>query len=394
MPQKISVQDNKLYVPNDPIIPVIEGDGVGPELWATVKPILEAAAQKTGRRVHFQAFPAGEVAYAKYNKHLPEETLQALKEHRVSIKGPLSTPVGGGIRSLNVFIRQALDLYACVRPISHIKGVPSPVKAPQKLNMVIFRENTEDVYAGLEWPSGSSDAEALAQFLRLQLNVPLAPSPALGIKPMTQKASKRLVRMAIEWAIKNKCPSVTLVHKGNIMKYTEGAFRTWGYEVAKTEFGLQTVPESEKEPSDERIVIKDRIADNMFMQTLLRPDEYSVIATPNLNGDYLSDALAAQIGGLGIAPGANIGDGIAVFEAIHGTAPKYTGKDFANPSSLLLSGALMLDYLGWEDAGVLIRKALSNVIGLGFMTGDLARQLPEATPVGTRAFGEKILKVL
>jgi isocitrate dehydrogenase len=317
-----------------------------------------------------------------------------MRDYRVSIKGPLATPVGGGIRSLNVAIRQALDLYACVRPVSHVPGVPSPVKAPGTVDMTVFRENTEDVYAGIEWPASSPEAESLALFLRERLGAPVSPGAALGIKPMTERASKRLVRMAIAWAAREKKPSVTLVHKGNIMKYTEGAFRKWGYEVARDEFGSITVPESEAgAPGEEtRIVIKDRIADNMFMQTLLRPGEYSILAMPNLNGDYLSDALAAQTGGLGMAPGANIGDGTAVFEATHGTAPKYAGKDIANPSSLILSGALMLDHLGWRDAGDLVRAALARTIAEGFMTNDLARQIPGAAPVGTRKFGEEVLK--
>ncbi|MDR2611751.1 MAG: NADP-dependent isocitrate dehydrogenase [Deltaproteobacteria bacterium] len=392
MPSKITYAEGRLTVPADPEIPFIEGDGVGPELWRAAEPVLSAAAARTGRRISFLPVAAGLQALERTGEHLPRATLETLADRRVSIKGPLATPVGGGIRSLNVAIRQALDLYACVRPVSHVPGVPSPVREPGKVDMVVFRENTEDVYAGLEWPSGSPEAEALAGFLSERLGVSLRPGTALGLKPMTETASKRLVRAALRWAVAEGRPSVTLVHKGNIMKYTEGAFRRWGYEVAAEEFGGLTVPEAEAGPGERRIVIKDRIADNMFMQTLLRPAEYSVLAMPNLNGDYLSDALAAQTGGLGMAPGANIGDGVAVFEATHGTAPKYAGKDVANPSSLILSGALMLDHLGWRDAGDLVRAALRRAVADGFMTNDLARQIPGAAPCGTAAFGAEVLR--
>ncbi|MDR1313898.1 MAG: NADP-dependent isocitrate dehydrogenase [Deltaproteobacteria bacterium] len=392
MPRKITCEEGRLVVPPDPIIPVIEGDGVGPELWRAAAPALSAASAKTGRAISFLPVPAGSAAAEKNGEHLPAATLEALRSHRVSIKGPLATPVGGGIRSLNVAIRQALDLYACVRPVSHVPGVPSPVKEPGKVDMTVFRENTEDVYAGIEWPASSPEADALAGFLASELGVKLKPGAALGIKPMTEAASKRLVRMALRFAVAERKPSVTLVHKGNIMKYTEGAFRSWGYEVASEEFAAETVPESSALPGDGRIIVKDRIADNMFMQTLLRPAEYSVLAMPNLNGDYLSDALAAQTGGLGMAPGANLGDGVAVFEATHGTAPKYAGKDVANPSSLILSGALMLDHLGWRDAGDLVRAALKQTVADGFMTNDLARQIPGAEPCGTQAFGAEVLK--
>ncbi|MDR1036943.1 MAG: NADP-dependent isocitrate dehydrogenase [Deltaproteobacteria bacterium] len=393
MPQTITFREGRLEVPDNPAIPCIEGDGVGPELWRAASPVLLEAARKTGREISFVPVQAGAAAFERTGGHLPPETLDAMRLHRVSIKGPLATPVGGGIRSLNVAIRQALDLYACVRPVSHVPGVPSPVKEPGKVDMTVFRENTEDVYAGIEWPAGSPEAEGLAAYLA-GLGAKVGPGAALGVKPMTERASKRLVRMALEWAVRERRGSVTLVHKGNIMKYTEGAFRSWGYEVARDEFGELTVPESEAAPPGEetRIVVKDRIADNMFMQILLRPDEYSVLAMPNLNGDYLSDALAAQTGGLGMAPGANIGDGAAVFEATHGTAPKYAGKDIANPSSLILSGALMLDYLGWKSAGDLVRAALRLAIADGFMTNDLARQIPGARPVGTARFAEEVLK--
>ncbi|MDR2405732.1 MAG: NADP-dependent isocitrate dehydrogenase [Deltaproteobacteria bacterium] len=394
MPDIITVENKTLKVPKSPIIPYIEGDGVGPELWRAVRPVLDQAVKLTGREIHWKKVLAGEEAFQKHANYLPQETLAALKEHHVSIKGPLSTPVGGGIRSLNVAIRQALDLYACIRPITYIPGVPSPVRHPEKINMLLFRENTEDVYAGIEWKAGSPEAETLSVFLKNRLNTSLRPDSAIGIKPMTEFCSKRLVRMAINWALKEKRTSLTLVHKGNIMKFTEGAFRSWGYEVAADEFSKETIPESEAKADESRLIIKDRIADNMFMQTLLRPAEYSVLAMPNLNGDYLSDALAAQIGGLGMAPGANIGDNLAVFEATHGTAPKYAGKNLANPSSLLLSGALMLDYLGWEDAGDLVRKALSQTIGQGIVTQDLARHLSGVDAASTSDFGESILASL
>ncbi|MDR1166208.1 MAG: NADP-dependent isocitrate dehydrogenase [Deltaproteobacteria bacterium] len=375
-----------------PFIPLLEGDGVGPELCAAVIPILTKAAARDSRSLTFKTFPAGEKALRETGASLPPETMKALATARASLKGPLATPVGGGIRSLNVAIRQALELYACVRPISHIPGVPSPVKSPEKINAIIFRENTEDVYAGLEWPAASPEAEALQAFLQERLGVSLKERTALGLKPMTEMASKRLVKMAIAWALREKLPSLTLVHKGNIMKYTEGAFRAWGYEVARDDFPGLTVPESEAQEGDARLVIKDRIADNMFMQTLLRPSEYSAIATPNLNGDYLSDCLAAQIGGLGVAPGANIGDSAAVFEATHGTAPKYAGKDVANPSSLLLSGALMFDYLSWEDSARRVRDALAQTVAAGFLTQDLARQIPGAPSSSTSAFARQILE--
>ncbi|MDR1042249.1 MAG: NADP-dependent isocitrate dehydrogenase [Deltaproteobacteria bacterium] len=394
MPRIITCEDGRLNVPDDPVIPVIEGDGVGPELWRAAGPVLAAAAARTGREITFLPVEAGLVAFGKTGEHLPPATLETLKSHRVSIKGPLATPVGGGVRSLNVAIRQALELYACVRPVSHVPGVPSPVKSPELVDMTVFRENTEDVYAGLEWAAGSEDAEALAGFLASRLGVRLNPSAAIGLKPMTEAASKRLVRAALRYALDEGKPSVTLVHKGNIMKFTEGAFRRWGYEVAAEEFGELTVPEGDAAADERRVIIKDRIADNMFMQILLRPAEYSVLAMPNLNGDYLSDALAAQTGGLGMAPGANIGDGVAVFEATHGTAPKYAGKDVANPSSLILSGALMLDHLGWRDAGDLVRGALRKAVAAGHMTNDLARQLSGVTPCGTAAFGAEVLKRL
>ncbi|MDR2199480.1 MAG: NADP-dependent isocitrate dehydrogenase [Deltaproteobacteria bacterium] len=395
MPELITADEfHDLKVPRNPIVPFIEGDGVGPELWRAARPILEDASRKTGREISFLEVPAGEKAVKKAGSPLPQETLEALRRHRVSIKGPLATPVGGGIRSLNVAIRQALDLYACVRPVTYIPGVPSPVKRPELVDVVIFRENTEDVYAGLEWAAESPEAEALRVFLQEKLGTNLSPETALGLKPMSAFRSKRLVRLALKWALKERRPSLTLVHKGNIMKYTEGAFRRWGYEVAEKEFPQETVTEALAQDPETRLIVKDRIADNMFMQTLLRPAEYSAVATPNLNGDYLSDALAAQTGGLGVSPGANIGDGLAVFEATHGTAPKYAGKNIANPTSLILSGALMLEHLGWRDAGFLVRKAVALSLGKGILTQDLARQIPGAKSFGTREFAEMVHKEL
>lgn len=385
--------NGELVVPNGPAISVIVGDGIGPDIWAATRPILDAAVAKSGRKpVEWLEVPAGQKAYESTGEYLPESTLEALRKHRVSLKGPLGTPVGGGIRSLNVAIRHKLDLYACIRPVKWLPGTPSPVKKPEKVNMVIFRENTEDVYAGLEWKAGSPEANELIKFAGESLNAVIRPGSAVGLKPMSEFGSKRLIRLAVKWALAHQAPSLTLVHKGNIMKFTEGAFRAWGYEVAGQEFSAQTTTENEAEAGDDRLIIKDRIADNMFMQTLLRPDEYSVMAMPNLNGDYLSDALAAQIGGLGMAPGANIGDGLAVFEATHGTAPKYAGLDKVNPSSLILSGAFMLEYLGWKDAAALITNALTKTLKAKIVTYDLARQMDGISFVGTSAFGKAVLE--
>lgn len=388
-------QDGALVVPNSPIIPIIVGDGIGPDIWAATKPILDAAVAKCGRGpIQWLDVPAGEVAKEKTGEYLPKTTLDALRQYRVSLKGPLGTPVGGGIRSLNVAIRKELDLYACIRPVKWTPGAPSPVKAPEKMNMVIFRENTEDVYAGLEWPAGSPEANELIKFAQDRFGAHIRTSSAIGLKPMSEFGSKRLIRLALKWALEKKAPSLTLVHKGNIMKFTEGAFRTWGYELAQSEFEWRTVAENKAAENDKRLVIKDRIADNMFMQTLLRPDEYSVLAMPNLNGDYLSDALAAQIGGLGMAPGANIGDGLAVFEATHGTAPKYAGQDKVNPCSLIFSGAFMLEYLGWKDAACLIDQAVTKTLADKIVTYDLARQMGGLPSVPTSAFSKAVVEHL
>jgi isocitrate dehydrogenase len=392
-------EDGSLNVPEEPILVFIEGDGIGPDISQAAVKVFDAAVAKAyeGRRqVHWQEALAGEKAFAETGQWLPEESLDLLRQYVVGIKGPLTTPVGGGMRSLNVTLRQVLDLYACVRPVRYFKGVPAPVRFPEKVDMVVFRENTEDVYAGIEWPAGSPEANRLASFIKEHLNREIRPESAIGIKPMSREASQRLVRRAIRHALDQGYPSVTLVHKGNIMKYTEGAFRQWGYELAAAEFPEQTISEAEvyeelggESPRD-RVVIKDRIADMMFQQVLLRPDEYGVLAMPNLNGDYLSDALAAQVGGLGMAPGANIGDLAAVFEATHGTAPKYAGQDKVNPSSLILSGAMMFDFVGWNEAGDLIRNALEATVSAGVVTYDLARQMSGAQEVKCSEFAAAI----
>lgn len=394
-------EDGTLTVPDNPILVLIEGDGIGPDISRAAVSVFDAAVASTyggQRQVQWQEALAGEKAFAETGQWLPEETLQMLRDNIVGIKGPLTTPVGGGIRSLNVTLRQVLDLYACVRPVRYYKGVPAPVRFPEKVDMVVFRENTEDVYAGLEWPAGSPEANRLASYIKEHLNREIRPESAIGIKPMSRFASQRLVRRAIRYALDQGYRSVTLVHKGNIMKYTEGAFRQWCYELAAAEFPEQTISEADvyekhggQQPPD-RVVIKDRIADMMFQQALLRPEEYDVLAMPNLNGDYLSDALAAQVGGLGMAPGANIGDETAVFEATHGTAPKYAGKDKVNPSSLILSGAMMFDYLGWKEVGDLIRTSLEATILDGIVTYDLARQMLGAREVKCSEFGAAIVE--
>jgi isocitrate dehydrogenase len=394
-------QDTTLTVPDDPEIPYIEGDGIGQDITPAMIKVVDAAVDKAyggKRKIKWIEVLAGEKAFKETGNYLPEETLKTIKECVVAIKGPLTTPVGGGFRSLNVTLRQVLDLYACVRPVRWIPGTPSPVKHPEKVNMVIFRENTEDVYAGIEFESGSKEAKRLIEFLREELKKTVREDAGIGIKPISPFGSKRLVRKAIKYALKHKLPSVTLVHKGNIMKYTEGAFRNWGYEVAKEEFPEVTVAEEEiptRFPNgvpEGVVVIKDRIADAMFQWALLRPEEYSILATPNLNGDYLSDALAAQVGGLGMAPGANIGDGYAVFEATHGSAPKYAGLDKANPSSLILSAKMMLEYIGWKEAADLIWEALAKTIQSKVVTYDLARQMEGAREVKCSEFAEEIIK--
>ncbi len=390
--------DGHLQVPDEVAIPFVEGDGTGPEIWSAAVTVFDAAISKVyggTRKVKWKEVLAGEKAFRKTGEWLPQETLDCFRDCKVGIKGPLTTPVGGGFRSLNVTIRQELDLYACIRPVKYIPGVPSPMKQPEKVDMIVFRENTEDVYAGIEWRAGSNEARKVIDFLNSQMGQDIRHDAGIGIKPMSAFGSKRLVRRAIRWAIDNGRKSVTLVHKGNIMKFTEGAFKEWGYEIAKDEFDNRIVLEEElmADPRDvpDRIVIKDRIADAMFQQILLRPEEYDVLAMPNLNGDYMSDALAAQVGGLGMAPGGNIGEEVAVFEATHGTAPKYAGKDMANPSSVILSGAFMFEYIGWSEVAGRIRASLEQTIKDKIVTYDLARQMRGAKKVKCSEFGRAIV---
>jgi isocitrate dehydrogenase len=401
--QAVTWADGRLTVPDRPIVCFIEGDGTGPDIWRATKRVLDAAVAKTyGGRRSFAWYEilAGEKARDMAGDWLPEQSLDAMRKYRVGIKGPLTTPVGGGFRSLNVALRQILDLYACVRPVRYYEGVPSPVKEPGKVDMVIYRENTEDVYAGIEWKQGTPEAEKIIRFLRDELSKQVREDSGIGIKPVSATGSRRLVRKAIEHALAEGRKSVTLMHKGNIMKFTEGAFRDWGYQVAAEEFGAQTISEQDlwdhhggKAPVG-RVVIKDRIADSMFQQVLLRPDEYDVIATTNLNGDYMSDALAAQVGGLGMAPGSNEGDGYAMFEATHGTAPKYANQDKVNPGSLILSGVMMLKWLGWREAGQAVEQALARTIEQKRVTYDLERQMAGAKLLKTSEFGEAIVENL
>jgi isocitrate dehydrogenase len=392
----ITYQDGRWVVPEEPIIPFIEGDGTGPDIWRASRRVFDAAVERSSkgkRKIAWREVLAGEKAFKETGSWLPDATLDVIREHRVAIKGPLTTPVGGGIRSLNVTLRQLLDLYACIRPVRWFKGVPAPVKHPEKLNVIIFRENIEDVYAGIEFQAESKEANAIISLLEGQLGKKIRAASAIGVKPMSRFGSQRLVAKALRYAIDNHRPSVTLVHKGNIMKFTEGAFRDWGYEVARDRFGKETItePDAAKGGVNGRVVVKDRIADAMFQQVLLRPDEYSVIATPNLNGDYLSDACAAQVGGLGLAPGGNVGDGYAVFEATHGTAPKYAGLDKINPGSVILSGVMMFNELGWGDVALAIERGLEGAIASGHVTYDLARQMPGATEVSTSTFADGII---
>ena len=402
--EKITINEGGvIQSPDFPLIPYIEGDGTGPDIWKATRIVLDAAVEKTygGRKkIQWKEVLAGEKAFKETGKWLPDDTLDAIREYVVAIKGPLTTPIGKGIRSLNVTLRQELDLYACVRPVRYFRGVPSPVKRPEDVDMIIFRENTEDVYAGIEWEEGTADAEKVIDFLEKEMGKTIRRDSGIGIKPISRFCTYRLMKKAVNYALANKKESVTIVHKGNIMKFTEGAFRSWCYEFAKREFSDVTVTEQDlwdsyggKKP-DGRVVIKDRIADAMFQQVLLRPKEYDVIVTPNLNGDYISDALAAQVGGLGMAPGANIGDGYAVFEATHGTAPKYAGLDKVNPGSLILSGVMMLDYLGWKEAGAMISRAMETAIAGKKVTYDLARQIEGATEVKCSEFADCIIEAM
>ncbi len=403
--QKITIKNKKLIVPDFPVIPFIEGDGTGPDIWSASVRVFDAAvekAYKAKRKIIWKEVLAGEKSFKINKEWLPQETLDIIKEYLVAIKGPLTTPVGGGIRSLNVALRQILDLYVCLRPVKYYDGVPSPVKDPTTTNMVIFRENTEDIYAGIEWFSGTPEAKRMVEFLQTEMKVTkirFPESSSIGIKPVSQEGSERLIRAAIEYTIEHNKPSVTIVHKGNIQKYTEGGFRDWGYALAKREFGAVEIDGgpwcSMKNPSTgKEIIIKDVIADAFLQQILTRPSEYSVIATLNLNGDYISDALAAIVGGIGIAPGANINynTGHAIFEATHGTAPKYAGKDMVNPGSVILSGVMMLEYLGWHEAGELIVKGLQESIKKKHVTYDFERLLPGATKLKCSEFGDEIIR--
>ncbi len=397
--EKIEFKDGAWLVPDRPVIPFIRGDGTGPDIWKASQLVFDAAVETAfvGRKkVAWKEIPAGENSYQETGEWLPESTIESIASHLVAIKGPLTTPVGGGIRSLNVTLRQRLELYACVRPVRWVRGVPSPVKAPSRVDMVVFRENMEDVYAGIEWAAGSDGAGKVREYLNRNLQTSIPGDAGIGVKPVSETNSKNLIRKAITYAVDRGLPSVTLVHKGNIMKFTEGAFRDWGYELARDEFNDSTLTEDELwerhggKPPGGKVVIKDRIADAMFQQVLLRPLEYSVIATPNLNGDYLSDALAAQVGGLGMAPGANIGDGAALFEATHGTAPKYADQDVVNPGSMILSGAMMFEHMGWEQVSRLIHQGLEKTIKQKTVTYDLHRQLKGARKLKCSEFGKAI----
>ena len=392
-------EDGHFDVPDNPIIPFIEGDGIGPDIWKASQPVLDTAVEKAyngKRKIQWMEIYAGEKAYNLTEQWLPEQSLEAIKKYHIAIKGPLTTPVGGGFRSLNVTIRQKLDLYACVRPVRYFKGVPSPVCKPELVDMTVFRENTEDVYSGIEWPAGSKEATDLIDYLNTNLNCSIRPDSGIGIKPISVTATKRLVKKAVQYAIDHGKKTVTLVHKGNIMKFTEGAFRDWGYQLAQEEFSDVVITEHQLwedykgQVPEGKIVINDRIADAMFQQILTRPKEYSVLAMPNLNGDYMSDALVAQVGGLGLGPGANIGDNAAVFEATHGTAPKYANMDKVNPGSVILSGVLMLEYMGWNEAAQMVIDALQEAITQKRVTYDLERQMEGATLLKCSEFGKAI----
>lgn len=398
--EKITVKGGKLHIPDNPIIPVVEGDGIGRDIMKATRRVVDAAVEKAyggKRRIVWMDIYAGENAEKLYGTVMPKETFDAIKQYIVALKGPLTTPVGGGFRSLNVTLRQVLNLYACVRPVRYFQGVPAPVTHPEKMNVVIFRENTEDVYAGIEWEKGSKEVKTVIDFLNKKFKLKIRSDSGIGVKPISVTGTKRLVRKAINYALAKGRKSVTLVHKGNIMKYTEGAFRDWGYKLATTEFRDRVVTEEELfskhngQIPDGKIIIKDRIADSMFQQILTRTDEYEVLATPNLNGDYLSDACAAQVGGLGMAPGANIGDFIGLFEATHGTAPKYADKDVINPGSLILSACMMLEYMSWDEAARMIENGIETTIKNKTVTYDLERLMEGATKVSTSQFATNII---
>jgi len=392
-------ESDTLDVPDDPIVPIIHGDGIGVDVAPAAERVLGTAAEATGREINWMRLYAGESARERYGENLPDETVEAITEFNVAIKGPLTTPVGSGYRSLNVALRQTLDLYANVRPTYHLDGVPSPVTAPGEMEMITFRENTEDVYAGIEWEAGTDEVERVREFVGEEMGYAdsLHDGPiGIGVKPISEHGTKRLVRKAIDYAIERNRDSVTLVHKGNIMKYTEGAFRDWGYEVAREEYGDEAITENtlweerDGEPPDDAVVVNDRIADNMLQQILTRTDNYDVLAMPNLNGDYLSDACGAQIGGLGIAPGANFGDGRCLAEPVHGSAPKYAGQDKVNPTAMILSGKIMLEYLGWEDAGELVREGVAEAIRSKQVTYDIERQIQGGEKLATSEFAAKV----
>ena len=397
--ERIEAAGGKFQIPDRPIIPFIEGDGTGPDIWRASVRVFDAAVEAaygSKRKIEWMEILAGEKAFNATGEWMPAETLEAVREFKVAIKGPLTTPVGGGIRSLNVALRQELDLYACIRPVRYFAGVGAPMKAPEKLNITIFRENVEDVYSGIEFKAGSPEANELRDFIKTRFNKNIREGSAIGIKPMSPFGSKRLVKMALEYAIKRGKKTVTMMHKGNIMKFTEGGFRDWGYEIARDEFAATVVSEADfyKGGTGARadaVILKDRIADSMFQQLLLRPEDYEVIATPNLNGDYVSDAAAAQVGGLGIAPGANIGDAAAVFEATHGTAPKYAGLDKINPGSVILSGVMMFEHMGWQEVADRIVRGVEKAITAKTVTYDLARQMPGSTEVSTSKFGDAVI---
>ncbi|MCK4283524.1 MAG: isocitrate dehydrogenase (NADP(+)) [Candidatus Brocadiae bacterium] len=398
--EPIEFAHGRLSVPDSPIIPFIEGDGIGPDIWRAARLVADAAVEKSygsDRKICWTQIYASERSIELFDEWIPQETFEAIRRFRVAIKGPLTTPVGGGFRSANVTLRQTLDLYACVRPVFWVPGVPCPVKSPEKLDVVVFRENTEDVYAGIEFRAGSPEARKLAAFLEEELGHTVREGSGIGIKPISRFGTRRLMLMAVRYALEQGRRSITLMHKGNIMKYTEGAFKDWGYELAADQFPDDTVTEQQlydqhdgKAPEG-KIVIKDRIADAMFQQVLLRPDEYDMIVTPNLNGDYISDALAAQVGGIGIAPGANLGDGIALFEATHGTAPKYAGQDKVNPSSLILSARMLLDYIGWNEPAGLILRGLKATVAQKTVTYDLERQMEGATLLKCSQFARAVV---
>lgn len=396
----ISIDDDSvLHVPDVVEIPFIEGDGIGPDIWRAAQPVFDAAVKRAyngEKKILWLNLPAGIKGFNETGEWLSDETLNTIEAHRVAIKGPLATPVGRGMRSLNVKIRQHLDLYACIRPIRYFPPIQSPVKHPEHVNITVFRENTEDLYAGIEWASNSSEAEKLIRFLNQEMGADVCPTAAIGIKPICPEKTKRLVRRAVAYALDNGLKSVTLMHKGNIMKFTEGGFRQWGYEAGQEYFGDRVITEQalfEKHDGilpPGKVLIRDRIADMVFAEVLLKPEDFDVIAAPNLNGDYISDALAAQVGGLGIAPGANVGDRCAVFEATHGTAPDLAGKDAANPCSIILSGAMMLDHLGWNRAADLVRRSVAHTLGAGRATPDLARGMEGCREVSCSTFGQII----